>query len=212
MSEVIKKIFDEILNGELETVEDLVKQGVSNGLPAAEILNVAMIPAMDEVGRRFEEGDLFVPEMLMSARTMQAGLTILSPYLKDADVKATGKVIAGTVYGDMHDIGKNLLLIMLEGAGFEIEDLGTGVTADQFVEAARTSPGAILGMSALLTTTMPYMKTTIDALQAAGLREQVKVIVGGAPINEEYAQKIGADGYAPDASRAVRLAKTLVGA
>ena len=122
------------------------------------------------------------------------------------------KVIAGTVHGDMHDIGKNLLLIMLEGAGFEIEDLGTGVTAEQFVEAAKKSPGAIVGMSALLTTTMPYMKVTIDALEAAGLRQQVKVMVGGAPINEDYARQIGADGYAPDASRAVRLAKSLVGA
>jgi 5-methyltetrahydrofolate--homocysteine methyltransferase len=171
-----------------------------------------MVAAMGEVGRLFEEGEYFVPEMLISARAMQAGLGVLKPHLVNANIKSAGKVLAGTVKGDLHDIGKNLVCMMLEGAGFEIQDLGTDVTPDKFVKAVQASGADVIALSALLTTTMPNMKATIEALKAAGVREQVKVMVGGAPVTETYAAQIGADGYAPDASRAVSLAKTLVAA
>jgi 5-methyltetrahydrofolate--homocysteine methyltransferase len=170
-----------------------------------------MVAAMAEVGRLFEEGEYFVPEMLIAARAMQSGLAVLKPRLAAADVKSSGKVIAGTVKGDLHDIGKNLVCMMLEGAAFEIVDLGSDVSPEKFVEAVRTTGADIVAMSALLTTTMPYMKVTIEALKAAGLRDKVKVMVGGAPLTDQYAREIGADGYSSDASRAVALAKSLVG-
>jgi 5-methyltetrahydrofolate--homocysteine methyltransferase len=165
---------------------------------------------MTEVGRRFEEGEYFVPEMLISARAMQSGLAILKPLLVASEVAATGKVVIGTVKGDLHDIGKNLVGMMLEGAGFELVDLGTDIGPEQFVQAVRDHQPDLLGMSALLTTTMPSMKTTVDALVEAGVRDRVKVIVGGAPVTQEYATGIGADGFAVDASRAATLAKALV--
>jgi 5-methyltetrahydrofolate--homocysteine methyltransferase len=186
-------------------------QEVDSGLPPAKVLNEGMIPAMAEVGRLFEQGEYFVPEMLIAARAMKQGLAILKPHLVRADVKPVGKVAAGTVKGDLHDIGKNLVTLMLEGAGFEIHDLGVDVTPAKFVEAVRSSGVDIIAMSALLTTTMPQMKETVEALKAAGLRDRVKVIIGGAPVTETYAQSIGADGYAPDASQAVTLAKSLLG-
>ena len=164
---------------------------------------------MAEVGKRFEEGEYYVPEMLIAARAMKEGLEIIKPLLKAADVKPAGKVAAGTVRGDLHDIGKNLVCMMLEGAGYEILDLGTDVTPEKFVEAVTTNHADFIAMSALLTTTMPNMQQTIDALKAAGVRDQVKVLIGGAPVTENYARQIGADGYAPDASRAVALAKSL---
>jgi 5-methyltetrahydrofolate--homocysteine methyltransferase len=166
---------------------------------------------MTEVGKKFEEGEYFVPEMLISARAMQSGLAILKPLLVASDVRATGKVVIGTVKGDLHDIGKNLVGMMLEGAGFELIDLGTDVRAEQFVTAVRENAPDLVAMSALLTTTMPAMKSTVEALVEAGVRHQVKVIVGGAPVTGEYAAKIGADGYAADASRAAALATRLVG-
>jgi 5-methyltetrahydrofolate--homocysteine methyltransferase len=184
---------------------------VDEGHPAEEILRQGLVPAMTEVGRRFEDGEYFVPEMLISARAMQSGLAILKPLLVDSDVKATGKVVIGTVQGDLHDIGKNLVGMMLEGAGFELIDLGTDVRPEQFVAAVRENAPDLVAMSALLTTTMPKMKTTVDALIKAGLREQVKVIVGGAPVTEAYSAQIGADGFAADASRAAALATGLVG-
>ncbi|NTU64024.1 MAG: cobalamin-binding protein [Chloroflexi bacterium] len=167
--------------------------------------------AMQEVGRLFEEGEYFVPEMLISARAMQTGLALLKPHLVQANVQSAGKVIIGTVKGDLHDIGKNLVAMMLEGAAFEIIDLGVDVSPDKFVEAVKTHQPAIVGLSALLTTTMPNMKTTIEALKTAGLRDQVKVIIGGAPVTETYASDIGADGFATDASRAVTVTKSLIG-
>ena len=173
------------------------------------ILTDAMIASMAEVGKRFEEGEYYVPEMLIAARAMKEGLAILKPLLKEAKVQSAGKVAAGTVRGDLHDIGKNLVCMMLEGAGYEILDLGTDVTPDKFVEAVRDNHADFIAMSALLTTTMPNMVQTIDALKAAGVREKVKVMIGGAPVTESYARQIGADGYAPDASRAVALAKSL---
>jgi len=187
-----------------------VQVALDAGADPAELLNKGMIAAMAEVGRLFEIGEYYVPEMLIAARAMQAGLAILKPHLLEADVKSAGKVAIGTVKGDLHDIGKNLVSMMLEGAGFEIKDLGTDVTPEKFVDAVKTGGVDIIALSALLTTTMPNMKATIEALKTAGIREKVKVMIGGAPVTDSYAQQIGADGYAPDASRAVALAKSLL--
>jgi 5-methyltetrahydrofolate--homocysteine methyltransferase len=164
---------------------------------------------MGEVGRLFEEGEYFVPEMLIAARAMKTGMEILKPQLVDADIQPAGTIIAGTVKGDLHDIGKNLVCMMLEGAGFQVVDLGSDVSPEAFIAAVQEHKPDFIAMSALLTTTMPNMKTTIDALKSAGLRDSVKVLIGGAPITDAYAEQIGADGYAPDASRAVKLAKSL---
>jgi 5-methyltetrahydrofolate--homocysteine methyltransferase len=210
MDEQVKKIYNSILEGQHKQVVVDVQAALDAGADPVLVLNEGMIAAMAEVGRLFEVGEYYVPEMLISARAMQAGLGILKPLLKEADVKPAGKVIIGTVKGDLHDIGKNLVAMMLEGAGFEIKDMGTDVTPEKFVEEVKGGNVDIVALSALLTTTMPNMKATIDALKAAGVREQVKVIIGGAPVTDSYAQQIGADGYSPDASRAVNLAKSLV--
>jgi 5-methyltetrahydrofolate--homocysteine methyltransferase len=210
MDALIKEIYDAVINGQQGPASAKVKEALDKGMDPALVLNEGMVAAMAEVGRLFEEGEYFVPEMLISARAMQAGMALLKPRLVQADVKSKGKVVAGTVKGDLHDIGKNLVCMMLEGASFEIVDLGTDVSPDKFVEAVKNTGANVLAMSALLTTTMPNMKNTIEALKSAGLRDRVKVMVGGAPLTTEYAEKIGADGYAPDASRAVALAKTLV--
>ena len=209
MEEVLQKIFDGVLNGDRELVRTNVQNALNAKIPPAVILNEAMIASMAQVGKLFEEGEYYVPEMLIAARAMKEGLAILKPQLKEAKVQSAGKVAAGTVRGDLHDIGKNLVCMMLEGAGYEILDLGTDVTPEKFVDAVRESHADFIAMSALLTTTMPNMQQTIDALKAAGVRDQVKVMIGGAPVTENYARQIGADGYAPDASRAVALAKSL---
>lgn len=210
MSTVLENIFNGILDGAQDKVTAEVETALNTGLDAATILNDGMIAAMAEVGRRFEIGDFYVPEMLISARAMQAGLAVLRPRLEQSGVKTRGKVVIGTVKGDLHDIGKNLVSMMLEGAGYEIKNLGTDVSAEAFVNAIITEKPDILALSALLTTTMPSMKQIIEAVQAAGLRNQVKIIIGGAPVTETYAQQIGADGYSPDASRAVVLAESLL--
>jgi 5-methyltetrahydrofolate--homocysteine methyltransferase len=210
MQPVISEIYEAILEGQQKKAVEKVNQALAENVDPSIILNEGMVKAMAEVGRLFEEGEYFVPEMLIAARAMQNGLAILKPHLVQADIKSSGKVVAGTVKGDLHDIGKNLVAMMLEGAAFEIVDLGSDVSPEKFVEAVRTSGADIVAMSALLTTTMPNMKTTIEALEAAGLRDKVKVIVGGAPLTPEYAKQIGADGYAADASRAVALAKTMI--
>jgi len=165
---------------------------------------------MAEVGRLFEEGEMFVPEMLIAARAMQAGMNILKPHLAEGEIVSAGKVIIGTVAGDLHDIGKNLVGMMMEGAGFEVVDLGTDVSADAFVSAVGEHGPDLIGMSALLTTTMPSMTATVEALTEAGLRDQVKVLIGGAPVTQAFADEIGADGFAPDASSATRAAKALL--
>ena len=165
---------------------------------------------MKEVGRLFEEGEYFIPEMLISARAMKTGLAIIRPLLSESRVRPAGKIILGTVRGDLHDIGKNLVSMMMEGAGFSVVDLGTDVSPEAFVEAVRNHQPELVGMSALLTTTMPSMEATVKALEEAGLRNRVKILVGGAPITQEYADKIGADGYSPDASQAAKLAKVFV--
>jgi len=207
---ILQELFNTIVEGKRDLVKGQVQAALDAGLEPATILNDGMIAAMTEVGRRFAEGEYYVPEMLVSARTMQEGLTILKPHLIQAKVQSAGKVLAGTVRGDLHDIGKNLVCMMLEGAGFEVQDLGTDVSPQKFVEATRANNPDIVALSALLTTTMINMKATIDALAAAGLRHKVKVIIGGAPVTESYAQQIGADGYAPDANSAVDLVKSLM--
>jgi len=209
MEPIFQEIYDGILNGESKTVEAKVRAALESKVNPKEILDQSMVSAMAEVGRRFEIGEYYVPEMLISARAMQVGMAILKPHLKDANIAAAGKVAVGTVKGDLHDIGKNLVAMMLEGAGFEILDLGTDVDPEKFVAAADQVD--VIALSALLTTTMPNMKVTIDALKTAGKRDKVKVIIGGAPITETYALQIGADGSAPDASRAVAITKALLG-
>jgi 5-methyltetrahydrofolate--homocysteine methyltransferase len=211
MSDLIHQIYEAVLEGQSPAVQANVKEALETGCSPVDVLNGGMISAMAEVGRLFENGEYFVPEMLISARAMQAGMLILKPHLQASEVKSAGRVAIGTVKGDLHDIGKNLVAMMLEGAGFEIVDLGTDVSPEKFVETVKTGPVDLVALSALLTTTMPNMKATLEALHAAGLREQVKVIIGGAPVTEAYAQGIGADGYSPDASRAVAVAKSLVG-
>jgi len=210
MDERLKPIFDALIDGDHRGVAAHVQAALDSGLEAEFILKEGMVAAMNEVGRLFEEGEFYVPEMLVSARAMQAGLALLKPRLVQANVAAAGKVIAGTVKGDLHDIGKNLVCMMLEGAAFEIVDLGSDVSPEKFVEAVNESGAQIVAMSALLTTTMPNMKETIAALEKAGVRGKVKVMIGGAPVTQAYAAEIGADGYAADASKAVAVAKELI--
>jgi 5-methyltetrahydrofolate--homocysteine methyltransferase len=211
MESKIKVIYDNILQGQQKEAVSGVQAAIDAGLPPGDILNEGMVDAMTEVGRLFEEGEYFVPEMLISARAMQGGLALLKPYLIEADVKSAGTVALGTVMGDLHDIGKNLVGMMLEGAGFEVIDLGTDVKPEKFVEIVQKRDVNIIALSALLTTTMPTMSATIEALKTAGIRDKVKVIIGGAPVTAEYSEQIGADGYSSDASRAVTLAKSLIG-
>lgn len=207
---MLDKIKQAVLAGEMEGIAELTNQALTQGIGAREILDQALTPAMDIVGEEYEKGDRYVPEMLISAETMKGAMTVLKPLLVEAGVKARGKVVIGTVEGDLHDIGKDLVAMMLEGAGFEVVNLGTEVTAEQFVKAAKEHEPDILGMSALLTTTMIHMPGVISTLKDAGLRDQIKVMIGGAPVTQEYADKIGADGYAPDAASATKLAKSLV--
>ncbi len=208
---ILDSIYDAVLEGDIPGAPALVQQALDAGIAPETILNDGMIAAMAEVGARYECGDIYVAEMFISAKTLQAALNVLRPHLRSANVQAKGKVLVGTVKGDMHDIGKNLVAMMLEGAGFEVQDLGSDVHPSKFVDAVNTAQPDLIALSALLTTTMPSMKSTIDALAAAGLRDRVKVMVGGAPVNQEYADAIGADGYAQDASQAAALAKSLIG-
>jgi len=200
-----------VLSGDDERAAELTKKALEEGIEPGKVLNEALIPAMEIVGREYEEGERYVPEMLISAEAMKAAMEVLRPRLMETGVRLKGKVVIGTVEGDLHDIGKNLVAMMLEGAGFEVIDLGVEVTAERFVQAVREHKPDVLGMSALLTTTMIHMPEVIEALKEAGLREEVKVIVGGAPVTQEYAEKIGADGYAPDAASAVAVVKKLLG-
>ena len=208
MNNIVQKIFQGIVDGQQNVVADSVDAALESGIPARTILDEGMLAAMAEVGRQFEEGECYVPEMMVSARAMKAGLAKLQPSLKQTDVQSAGTVALGTVKGDLHDMGKNLVGMMLEGAGFTVKDLGVDVSPDAFFAAADEVD--VIGLSALLTTTMGHMKDALNALDAADKRSKVKVIVGGAPVTEEFARQIGADGYAPDASRAVALAKSLI--
>lgn len=210
MQNELETLYESILDGDLRQTPMNVQAAVDAGIPAGKILNDGMIAAMKEVGELFEEGEFFVPEMLVSARAMQAGLTILKPHLVASGVDPIGKVVIGTVQGDMHDIGKNLVMMMMEGAGFEVIDLGVDVKPQTFIESVQANAPQVVAMSALLTTTMPQMKVTIDALRDAALLDSIKVMVGGAPVTAEFAEKIGADGFAADASQAASLAKSFI--
>lgn len=210
MTETLEALYNAILDGNASETKAGVQAALEAGVEPGAILADGMIVAMKEVGKRFEDGEFFVPEMLIAARAMQAGMELLKPYLVVADVKSAGKVAIGTVKGDLHDIGKNLVALMLEGAGFEIADLGVDVSPEKFVDSAMNGSVDIVALSALLTTTMANMKSTIDALETAGVRDKVKVMVGGAPVTQTYADQIGADGYSPDASRAVSVAQRLL--
>ncbi len=206
----LKQIYDYTVSGNAPKVKELTQQALAEGVSPSEIITKYLIPAMAEVGDRFERNEFYVPELLIAARAMQGALAILKPLLTETDLKPAGRVVIGTVKGDLHDIGKNLVSMMLQGAGFEIIDLGVDVAPDKFVQAVKENKAQVVALSALLTTTMPSMKTTIDALEAAGLRDKVKVIIGGAPVTQRYADEIGADGYAPDANSAVRKTKELL--
>lgn len=209
MDAILEEIYTSILEGDRATAKAGVEKALAENIAPLVILD-KMIGAMAEVGRLFEEGEYFVPEMLISARAMQESMTILKPHLTAADVKPAGLVVAGTVKGDLHDIGKNLVRMMLESAGYQVVDLGADVAPEKFVAAVKEHAPDLVAMSALLTTTMPNMKVTVDALAAAGVRGQVKVMVGGAPVTANFAREIGADGYAPDAPGAVKLANSLL--
>jgi methylmalonyl-CoA mutase cobalamin-binding domain/chain len=208
--EILQGLYENTLVGNAPEVKDLVNQGLDDALGPESMLYDALIPSLEEVGARFERGDYFVPEMLIAARAMQGALDILRPLLAETGAKPVGTYVMGTVKGDVHDIGKNLVNIMLEGAGFTVYDLGVNVPPEKFVEQINEHQPDIVGFSAFLTTTMPMFKANINALQKAGIRDDVIVMVGGAPVTQEYADAVGADAYAADASTAVRIAKDLI--
>jgi 5-methyltetrahydrofolate--homocysteine methyltransferase len=212
MSRILERIASGILEGDAEQIAKLVKKALDDGMPANEIMDDGLLVGMNEVGVRFKAGDMFVPEVLMSAEAMQAGTTLLRPLLVGGSGKQVGKVLLGTVKGDLHDIGKNLVAMMCEGAGFEVIDIGFNADPEKFVEAIKQHQPKIVGMSAMLTTTMRAMGHTIKAIEEAGLRDQVKIMVGGAPVDAEFAVRIGADGYGSNAPAGADLAKKLAGA
>jgi 5-methyltetrahydrofolate--homocysteine methyltransferase len=212
MSRTYERLSTAILEGDAEKAPKLVERGLKEGLAAKEILDNGLVPGMNEVGVRFKAGDMFVPEVLMSADAMQASLVILRPELVASGAKLIGKIVMGTVKGDLHDIGKNLVGMMCEGAGFEVIDLGFNVEPEKFIDAIKEHQPEIVGMSALLTTTMRAMAQTIKAVEEAGLRDQVKIMVGGAPVDAAFAERIGADGYGSNGPAGSDLAKKFVGA
>ncbi len=206
-----QELYDAILTGNAKKAEAATKAAIESQMDPNELVGKYMIPAMDEVGKRFECNEYFVPELLIAARAMKTALELITPHLMASGSKRTGRVVIGTVQGDLHDIGKNVVASMLEGGGFEVVDLGVDVPPEKFVEAAKQQEGTVLALSALLTTTMTMMKTVIDALQQAGIRQTTKVMIGGAPITQQFADEIGADGYGDNASSAVAVARKLAG-
>jgi len=206
----LSALAENLINGKADPVRKLTQKALDEGIPPGQILNEGLIKGMSVVGEKFKNNEFYVPEVLIAARAMHAGMDILKPLLASSGVKPVGKVILGTVKGDLHDIGKNLVAMMLEGAGFEVNDLGIDVSPEKFVEAVKKG-GDIVAMSALLTTTMTAMKTTLEALEEAGVRDNVKTMIGGAPVTQNYADEIGADGYARDAASAADKAKELIG-
>ena len=207
----LQKLYDAVLNGDAKTAVAVTKEALDENMDPLLLISGTMVPAMDEVGKRYEAEEYFVPELLLSARAMKGSLQLLRPLLIERGAKPAGTVAIGTVKGDLHDIGKNLVASLLEGGGFEVIDLGADVPPEKFIEAIREKGAQIVCLSALLTVTMPSMKTTIEALKQAGVRDQVKVLVGGAPVTRQYAEEIGADGYGENASNAVALARRLCG-
>jgi 5-methyltetrahydrofolate--homocysteine methyltransferase len=210
MEEKIQAVYDAVLNGAMADTTGLVQEAIDAGLKADTILKEGLIAAMSEIGHKFETGEAYVPEMLISAKSMKFGLELLRPHLVAADVQPVGKVIIGTVQGDLHDIGKNLVAMMMEGAGFEVIDLGADVKPEEIIEAIEEHKPDIVAMSALLTTTMGNMKTVITKMEDAGVNKDISVMIGGAPVTQDYADEIGADGFGIDASQAANLAKKLV--
>lgn len=208
----LNELYEAILGGKLEQAQAVTQQAIAEGIEPQSIINDYMVKGMEEIGARFEAGKAFVPNLLMSARAMKGCLELLKPLLKGDSSTSAGRVVIGTVKGDLHDIGKNLVASMLEGCGFEVINLGVDVSSDEFIDAAKANHADIICMSALLTTTMNYMKEVIAAVKASGLRDQVKVMVGGAPLNNDFAVAIGADGYSSNANDAVALARRLVNA
>jgi len=208
----LQEIADSLIKGQASAVKELVQKAVDEGAAPADVLSEGLIAGMGVIGERFKKNEVYVPEVLIAARAMHAGMDVLKPLLAESGVQPVGKVVMGTVKGDLHDIGKNLVCMMLEGAGFEVIDCGIDCAPEKFVAAAKDKGAGIIGMSALLTTTMPAMKAVVEALQAAGLHGQIKTMIGGAPVTQNYADEIGADGYAPDAATAVDVTKGLVGA
>ena len=206
-----EKLFDAILNGDAKGAAVITNQLIEAGSAPMELVSDCMIPAMDEVGNRFECEEYFVPELLLAGRAMKGALQIIRPLLAASGAQPVGRVVIGTVKGDLHDIGKNLVASMLEGGGFEVHDLGADVAPEKFIEAIRTNNANIVALSALLTVTMPAMRTVIDALRAAGIRDQVRVMVGGAPVTRQFADEIGADGFSDSAASAVALARSFAG-
>jgi len=209
---VLDDLKQSVIDMEVDKATELTQKALDEGMEAEKVLNEALVPAMDAVGDQYEKGERYVPEMLLSAQAMKGGMKLLRPLLAESGVEPKGRIVIGTVEGDLHDIGQNLVSMMLEGAGFEVTNLGAETPAEEFVSAAKENNAHIVGLSALLTTTMTHMPEIIDSLKANGLRDSVKVMVGGAPVSQDYSDEIGADGYASDASSAVKLAEKLIAA
>lgn len=205
-----EKFYNALSQGKMDDVKRLTQEALEGGVPVEKVLKEGLLSAMDRIGARFKNGEIYIPEVLIAARAMHAGMAVLKPILSKSSAKQAQKVLIGTVKGDLHDIGKNLVVMMLEGGGFEVVDLGIDVPASKFIESIKVYQPQVVGMSALLTTTMIEMKNTIQAIEWAGLRNQVKIIVGGAPVTQKYAHDIGADGYAPDAASAVDLVRRVL--
>ena len=210
MTDILETIREMVVGGKFNDIEEEVQRAVDSGTDLNLLINDALISAMDIVGKRFADGDIYVPEMLVSAKTMKQGLDIIKPLLTAGEAEHRGTIVMGTVKGDLHDIGKNLVIMMMEGAGFRIIDLGVDVKIEDLIDTVKKEEADVLGLSALLTTTMPEMQKVIEALEEAGLRNQLKVIVGGAPIDQGFADKIGADGFGADAVEAVQLVREIV--
>ena len=211
MSDLYASMAEAVISGNIAEVKKLTEQALNRGDKAQTILEKGLLPGMDFVGQRFKAGEMFIPEVLLSAKTMTSAMEIVRPLLSETESKGAGTIVIGTVEGDIHNVGKNLVAMLLEGAGFKVIDLGIDVPSEKFVDAVKTRQPNMVGLSALLTTTMPKMKEVIESLAEAGLRESVKVIVGGAPVTEKFAKNIGADGYAPNGGEAVAKAKALLG-
>jgi 5-methyltetrahydrofolate--homocysteine methyltransferase len=211
MEAIFEKMAEALIAGKQDEVKKLAQEALDKGASAKQVLDQGLLAGMDVVGKRFKAGDMFIPEVLLCARCMHGAMDILRPFLSESDAAGMGTFVIGTVEGDLHDIGKNLVSMMLQGAGFKVVDLGTNITSAQFVEAVKQHKPKVLGMSALLTTTMPKMEETISALKEAGIRDQVKIMAGGAPVTQDFVNKIGADAYGANAASAVDKAKTLIG-
>ncbi len=208
---ILEDLALEVRKGDADTAKKLTEDALSQNISAEEVLNSGLVAGMNVIGKQFKNNEIFIPEVLVAARAMKAGMQIIRPLLAEANVKSLGKIIIGTVGGDLHDIGKNIVAMLLEGAGFEVVDMGADVTKEKFLEFAEKENPDVLGMSALLTTTMVFMKDMVIALEEAGLKDKMKIIIGGAPITQSYADEIRADGYAPDAASAVDLVKSVMG-